>query len=97
METIQRLVARKHSVAAKDFKGQQQEESIALPRQLAMYLASVLTDLSPKDIGRAFGGRDHVDVLHARRKIQRILADPFFLETVNKLQSDIKMAEPHNS
>ena len=94
METIQRLVAHKYSLDIKDLKGQQRTASIALPRQLAMYLASVMTDLSSTDIGRAFGGRDHTTVLHARKKIQKMLdEDPFFLEMVNKLQADIKSVE----
>jgi len=94
METIQRLVAHKYSLDIKDLKGQQRTASIALPRQLAMYLASVMTDLSSTDIGRAFGGRDHTTVLHGRKKIQKMLdEDPFFLELVNKLQSDIKSVD----
>ena len=94
IETIQRLVAHKYSLDVKDLKGQQRTASIVLPRQLAMYLASVLTDLSSTDIGRAFGGRDHTTVLHSRKKIQKMLDDdPFFLEMVNKLQSDIKSVE----
>ena len=94
METIQRLVSHKYSLDVKDLKGQQRTSSIVLPRQLAMYLASVMTDLSSTDIGRAFGGRDHTTVLHARKKIQKLLDDdPFFLEMVNKLQSDIKSVE----
>jgi chromosomal replication initiator protein len=94
IETIQRLVAHKYSLDVKDLKGQQRTASIALPRQLAMYIACIMTDLSSTDIGRAFGGRDHTTVLHARKKIQKMLdEDPFFLELVNKLQSDIKSVE----
>ena len=94
IEIIQRLVAHKYSLDVKDLKGQQRTASIALPRQLAMYLACVMTELSSTDIGRAFGGRDHTTVLHARKKIQKMLdEDPFFLELVNKLQSDIKAVD----
>ena len=94
IETIQRLVAHKYSLDVKDLKGQQRTASIALPRQLAMYLACVMTELSSTDIGRAFGGRDHTTVLHARKKVQKMLdEDPFFLEMINKLQSDIKAVE----
>jgi len=94
METIQRMVSHKYSLDIKDLKGQQRTASIALPRQLAMYLASIMTDLSSTDIGRAFGGRDHTTVLHSRKKIQKLLdEDPFFLELVNKLQADIKSVE----
>ena len=94
IETIQRLVAHKYSLDVKDLKGQQRTAQIALPRQLAMYFACVMTELSSTDIGRAFGGRDHTTVLHARKKIQKMLEDdPFFLELVNKLRSDIQAVE----
>ena len=68
IETIQRVVALKYSVDVKDLKGQQRTASIALPRQVAMYLSCVMSELSSTDIGRAFGGKDHSTVLHARKK-----------------------------
>jgi chromosomal replication initiator protein len=93
-ETIQRVVALKYSVDVKDIKGHSRTASIALPRQVAMYLSCVMTELSSTDIGRAFGGKDHSTVLHARKKIEKkIEEDPFFLELINKLQADIKAAE----
>jgi chromosomal replication initiator protein len=94
VETIQRVVALKYSVDVKDLKGHQRTASIALPRQVAMYLACVMSELSSTDIGRAFGGKDHSTVLHARKKIERkIEEDPFFLELINRIQADIKAAE----
>ena len=94
VETIQRVVALKYSVDVKDIKGHQRTASIALPRQVAMYLSCVMSELSSTDIGRAFGGKDHSTVLHARKKIEKkIEEDPFFLELINRLQADIKAAE----
>jgi chromosomal replication initiator protein len=94
VETIQRVVAYKYSVDVKDLRGHQRTASIALPRQLAMYLCCMMTDMSLKEVGKAFGGKDHTTVLHAREKIKaQIEKDPFFLELVNKLQSDIKAVE----
>jgi chromosomal replication initiator protein len=94
VETIQRVVALKYSVDVKDLKGHQRTASIAMPRQVAMYLACVMTELSSTDIGRAFGGKDHSTVLHARKKIEKkIEEDPFFLELINRLQAEIKTAE----
>jgi len=43
--------------------------NIAMPRQVAMYLAKELTQKSLPEIGDLFGGRDHTTVLHAVRKI----------------------------
>jgi len=95
IETIQRVVAYKYSVDVKDLKGHARTASISLPRQLAMYLCCTMrSDLSLKEIGKAFGGKDHTTVLHAREKIKKqVETDPFFLEVVNKLQSDIKAVE----
>ena len=94
VETIQRMVALKYSIDVKDLKGHQRTVSISTPRQVAMYLSCVMTELSSTDIGRAFGGKDHSTVLHARKKIEKKLeVDPFFLELINKLQSDIRAAE----
>lgn len=95
VETIQRVVAYKYSVDVKDMKGQSRTASITLPRQVAMYLCcSMRTDLSLKEIGRAFGGKDHTTVLHSREKIKKqVESDPFFLEVINKIQADIKAVE----
>ena len=48
--------------------------SIILPRQIAMYLASVLTSHSSGYIGVRFG-RDHSTVLHAVEKIGNLIAE----------------------
>ncbi len=94
IETIQRVVSLKYSVSVKDLRGQMRTASISMPRQVAMYLACMMTEMSSTDIGRAFGGKDHSTVLHARNKIgKKIEEDPFFMELVNKLQADIKAAE----
>ncbi len=93
-ETIQRVVAMKYSVEIKDLKGHQRTALIAMPRQVAMYLCCVMTEMSSTDVGRAFGGKDHSTVLHARKKIEKkIEEDPFFMELINKLKSDIRAAE----
>ncbi len=45
---------------------------VAIPRQVAMYLARELTDLSLKAIGEKFGGRDHTTIMYARDKISQL-------------------------
>jgi chromosomal replication initiator protein len=40
-------------------------------RQVAMYLAKILTVQSLPEIGRRFNKRDHTTVLHACRKIEK--------------------------
>ena len=94
MDVIQREVADKYSLDIKTLKSRSRRSEVAFPRQLAMYLACTLTDLSTTDIGRAFGGRDHTTVIHARNKIKKMLEkDPFFLENVNKLTDRIRSVD----
>lgn len=52
-----------------DLQGKRRHRSIALPRQISMYLARQLTNLSLEEIGGYFGGRDHTTVLHAVRTV----------------------------
>ena len=94
IETIQKMVCQKYSMDVRSLKSRLRTNEVAFPRQLAMYLACTLTDLSTTDIGTAFGGRDHTTVIHARDKISSILEkDPFFLETINKLTEQIKTVD----
>lgn len=94
LETIQKIVCQKYSMDVKSLKSRSRTNDVAFPRQLSMYLACTLTDLSTTEIGTAFGGRDHTTVIHARDKISSILEkDPFFLETVNKLTEQIKTVD----
>lgn len=94
IDTIQREVAMKYSLDVKDLKSRSRTSEVAFPRQLAMYLACSMTDLSTTDIGKSFGGRDHTTVIHARDKIRRMLEkDPFFVENVNRLTERIRSVE----
>ena len=94
LDTIQKLVCQKYSVDMRALKSRSRTNEIAFPRQLAMYLACTLTDLSTTDIGSGFGGRDHTTVIHARDKISGMLErDPFFLESVNKLTEQIRAVD----
>lgn len=66
-------VSRYYQVRVQDLKGPRRPAKIARSRQVAMYLTRELTDLSLKEIGAEFGGRDHATVLHACRTITRLM------------------------
>jgi chromosomal replication initiator protein len=70
IEDIQRVVARHYNVSKTDLLSNRRTRTIVKPRQIAMYLAKVMTPRSLPEIGRRFGGRDHTTVLHAVRKIE---------------------------
>ncbi len=83
IEDIQRFVAKHYNVSRADLLSNRRTQTIVRPRQVAMYLAKMLTPRSLPEIGRRFGGRDHTTVLHAVRKVETMLPnDP-------SLQNDI--------
>jgi len=75
IEQIQRKVADFFGVTVTDLKAKNRTKAVALPRQVAMFLARQLTHSSLAEVGRAFGGKDHTTVLHAVEKIQGLLAE----------------------
>ncbi|EJF76164.1 chromosomal replication initiator protein DnaA [Bartonella birtlesii] len=73
IEEIQRTVARHYNVSKQDLLSNRRTRTVVKPRQVAMYLAKMLTPRSLPEIGRRFGGRDHTTVLHAVRKIEDLI------------------------
>lgn len=53
-----------------DLMSKRRHKSVALPRQVCMWLARKHTRYSLEEIGGYFGGRDHTTVLHAEKKIE---------------------------
>jgi len=87
IEDIQKLVATHFNVSRADILSSRRSASVVKPRQIAMYLAKVLTLRSLPEIGRRFGGRDHTTVLHAVRKIEgAVNADAMLKDDVELLK-----------
>ena len=72
IESIVRAVAEKFSLQPSQLKQKTNEQKIAYPRQIAMYLAKELTTASLPEIGKAFNGKHHTTVLHSVQKIDRL-------------------------
>ncbi len=72
IDDILKLVSVHYNVSRPDLLSSRRTAMVVRPRQVAMYLAKVLTPRSLPEIGRRFGGRDHTTVLHAVRKIERL-------------------------
>src|SRR5436190_8154938 len=58
-----------YDVRLSDLLSKRRHKSIALPRQVGMWLARRHTRYSLEEIGNYFGGRDHTTVMHAIRSI----------------------------
>lgn len=91
IDLIQKVVSDYFNLSLNDFKAKKRTQAIAFPRQIAMYLCRILTDLSLPKIGDEFGGRDHTTVIHAHDKIANDLKkDPFLEKRINDLIQRIK-------
>ncbi|PTY03280.1 chromosomal replication initiator protein DnaA [Opitutaceae bacterium EW11] len=73
METIQKRVADHYQIRHSDMTSKRRPNNIAIPRQIAMYLARTLTKHSLQEIGDAFGGRDHGTVIHACKAVDNMM------------------------
>jgi chromosomal replication initiator protein len=69
IEVIQKRVADHFQIRNTDMTSKRRPNNIAIPRQVAMYLARTLTKHSLQEIGDAFGGRDHGTVIHACKAV----------------------------
>ncbi|WP_114521530.1 chromosomal replication initiator protein DnaA [Altererythrobacter sp. ZODW24] len=70
IDEIQRTVCQFYRIDRSEMSSKRRARAVVRPRQVAMYLAKVLTPRSYPEIGRKFGGRDHSTVIHAVRLIE---------------------------
>ena len=75
IKAIKKAVARRYKIKVADLEGPSRREIYSKPRQIAMYLVRELTSMSLNDIGLVFGGKDHTTVMHADRKIRKLMAE----------------------
>jgi chromosomal replication initiator protein len=71
IEEIQKTVASYFHISPVELISEKKKRAFVYPRQMAMYICRTLTGLSYKEIGRAFGNRDHSSVIYAIARIQK--------------------------
>ena len=85
IEIIQKFVADYYNLKLVELKSRNNSKSVAMPRQVAMYLCKSLTRASLPEIGRSFGGKHHSTVIHSIRKVEdRRKREPDFNSLINK-------------
>ena len=72
IESIQKFVSDYYQLKFGELKSKNNSKSIALPRQIAMYLCKNLTHASLPEIGRSFGGKHHSTVIHSIKKVDEM-------------------------
>lgn len=74
IESILKSVASFFQVRVSDIKGTSRTKEVALPRQIAMYLACKLLNSSLQSLGSVFG-KTHSTLLHACKAIEKKLTE----------------------
>jgi chromosomal replication initiator protein len=86
LETIQQAAADAFNLSRDRLLARDRSPNVAMARQIAMYLARELTDVSLPEIGRGFG-RDHSTVVHAHKRIAAdVAAGGPAADTVDKVR-----------
>ncbi|MDO8494874.1 MAG: chromosomal replication initiator protein DnaA [Deltaproteobacteria bacterium] len=86
-DSILLSVAQYYQIALNDIKSARRMREFSYPRQIAMFLCKKHLHLSYPEIGQKFGGKDHTTVMHACRKIERLM------EQDTNLQNDLSILE----
>jgi chromosomal replication initiator protein len=91
IEVIQKIVAEHYGLRVTELKSKNNSRSVAVPRQVAMYLCKYLTKASLPEIGREFGGKHHTTVMHSVNKITDLYErDADFHRLINSLIASLK-------
>lgn len=97
--TIDRIISEiceYYSVKRTEILGKRRHKSIALPRQVGMYLARKYTRHSLEEVGSHFGGRDHTTVMHAVKTIvSRCKEDDSLHSDVLAIESHLRVGTSH--
>ena len=89
-DSIIEETAKYYMLTPDDLKSQRRTRDTAHARQVAMFLMRKLTNLSLKDIGFLFGGRDHTTVLSSIRRIESNIDDSSdFSKIIRDITSNI--------
>lgn len=89
-DRIIRETAKYYSLKEEELRGQSRSKNTAMARQVSMYLIRTLTNLSLKDIGELYEGRNHATVLSSIRKVEELVKkDAETAETIRDITSNI--------
>jgi chromosomal replication initiator protein len=91
IDAIQKFIADYYKLKLNDLKSRNNSKSIAMPRQVAMYLCKSLTRASLPEIGKSFGGKHHSTVIHSIRKVEELRQrDAAFNSLINTFVESVR-------
>ena len=91
VENIVYVVADYYNLSENQILSRKRTKEVALARQIAMYLAKELTNLTLVSIGLNFGGKDHATVLYSHKTIRELLnKDKEIYNQVSEIKDSLK-------
>ena len=79
IDGVQKFICEYYQLKLAELKSRNNSKSVAMPRQVAMYVCKQLTGASLPEIGRSFGGKHHSTVIHSIKKVEEMRKrDPAF-------------------
>jgi chromosomal replication initiator protein len=86
--SIKERVSRAYNLTVKEMDHHRRDQRLTVPRQIAMYLATELTDNSLPQIAREFQKKDHTTIMYARDKVKQLMEiDETYRNKVRALMS----------
>ena len=90
LDVIQKVIANDYNLSVSELKGKQKDKKFSVPRQIAIYIAREVTELSYTELGNEFG-KDHSTIMHAYKKIsEKIKVDQNLDSRIKLLIKEIK-------
>lgn len=97
IEQVQQIVANQYKVNVEDLKSKRRNNTLVIPRQVAMYICRVMLDENLEKIGTAFGGKNHATVCHAVDKVKKEIETNENLKlAINKIYNQLNNVNNSN-
>jgi chromosomal replication initiator protein len=93
IDDVIRQVASAYGLKISDIRGLRRHRTVALPRQVAMFICRESLGLSFPEIADRFGGKNHTTVIAACRKIRELVKkDLSLLSTIERLTNQLGLS-----
>ena len=97
IDLIQTLVCKFYKISKNEMLSSRRSRYLVRPRQIAIYLAKMLTSKSLPEIGREFSNRDHTTIIHSVKTIEKLKENNSeMIENINKLKNQILYSNKEN-
>ena len=91
LDVIKKVIADNYQISVSDLTGKKRDKKFVVPRQIAIYIAREITEISFMELGREMGGKDHSTIMHAYNTIsEKIKFDPSLESKIQIFIREIK-------